>query len=350
MFLPEEQTGNTVITALASGVEVLPPESTMERLDAERLCQEIEYHQQKLIDYYTVNIRSRLIKLRDGKGYKALGYESMHQLCEHRFKESKSEFYRQLEAAEVEQSMGLPVGTLKTSHAAPLRKLPESDRKAVFDAVQAEGKPTEAKLRAAAVQRLDADLPPRSALFELYSQYGTVTPTPTRKQPNAFQVVRSHPESSDELRFQGLRTAWEKWNEPEFQAKVQDAIARFGDYAETVIPNSCLTCLHHDVQHVGAADGEVYCNLKRTGIHTDRVVEMASTGCWKPEDEELTPEENQAQAELERTKGVPVLFRSGDATYEGIAMTVEVKYIRHGVISYKRIPLDEVLAGLKAEK
>lgn len=347
MSAPEQNFGNTGSTALAS-VQVLPPEVSMDRNDAERLCQELEFHYQKLVQYYSDNIRSRLIRLRDGKGYKSLGYESMNQLCQERFQESKSEIYRQLEAGDVEQSMDLPLGTLPTSQAIALKPAPPTARATILSGVKASGGVTAGKLEAAVNNYLDTtDLPPKSVIYELYGQYGTVTPTPSRNRPNAFTVKRSHPESFDERSFQGLKAAWDCWNDLTFQAKVSEALEKFGPYTETAVPVSCLNCLHRDLQHIGASDSEIYCNKKHTGIGVDRVIGMATTGCWKGEDGDLNPESNDSIAELDRTPGVSVMFRSGACTYEGKAMTVKVKYINNnGIISYKEVSLSEVLSGL----
>jgi len=93
------------------------------------------------------NVRHYLLKIRDTKAYKALGYDSFEELGQAEFGFSEVHIARLVNAAKIENNLK-PIGLIPESQLRPLTGVPKEDQKAVFEAAQEENK----RLTAKAVQ------------------------------------------------------------------------------------------------------------------------------------------------------------------------------------------------------
>ena len=137
--------------------------SNITKTEARRLCERIRQQ--------AADLAESIRQLRDGEGWRVLGYETWAACCEAEFGYSKQHANRLIKADLVRQQVE-PMGS--TSHpAAPqpnerqareLGRLPEADRGQAWrqyseQCDREEVRPTAAGLRAAVDQRLEADTP-----------------------------------------------------------------------------------------------------------------------------------------------------------------------------------------------
>ena len=131
-----------------TGVQAIAPDETttlMTREEAEASCDRISGH---------LNAARQEIEALDRReGWRALGYESFRECAVARFGHHQSYIYRQLSAARIEESMGLPIGEMSESHARALSKIEPDRRQEVLDsAKEATGGKVTAKAIAIAAQ------------------------------------------------------------------------------------------------------------------------------------------------------------------------------------------------------
>jgi hypothetical protein len=163
--------------------------------------------------------RKLLLDLYEREGWKALGYESWRECAVAEFGESKSQLYRELEAAKIERNISPigEIGSIRESHLRPLGKLePDQQRKAWEEAVETapNGKVTAAHVQEVVEKRsppVQEEIPSLEELFSLYGQIAErVEHRPTHKYRNQFAVERTaHPAFS--FYPLGRREAWQAW-------------------------------------------------------------------------------------------------------------------------------------------
>jgi hypothetical protein len=98
---------------------------------AAKLDREIEQHLNTAANEL-IMARNKLWLMREHEGWKMLGYSSFKAYYTGRFMQKKAQIYRQLNAAEIEAAVEVPVGTLPERALRPFRGLPEADRKTAF--------------------------------------------------------------------------------------------------------------------------------------------------------------------------------------------------------------------------
>ena len=107
-----------------------------------------------LMDRAAADHRFYLLKLRDEKGYKALGYETFEEFGEKRCGLAKSRLYQLAEAAEIQQSLSnsTMVEKIPERHLRPLAPLTDDERRKVWEEATAKATEEGKKLTAKAVQ------------------------------------------------------------------------------------------------------------------------------------------------------------------------------------------------------
>lgn len=113
--------------------------------------------------------RGELLDLYNREGWRALGYRSWRACADAEFGGSQATLYRQLEAAQIAQSLGdSQFENLPTSQLQAVKHLPpEQGRQAIEHAHAAtNGKPTAKAVREAAEQIAAPDLPPEFAIVQ----------------------------------------------------------------------------------------------------------------------------------------------------------------------------------------
>ena len=108
---------NSEVCIMAGTATTLRP---MSRAEAMQTCKAIVSH----ID----SARKLILDLHDRQGWRALGYDSWRECVTKEFDASKSNLYRQLEAAKIERDIEIPIGSEPVSHLAPLAKIPPAER------------------------------------------------------------------------------------------------------------------------------------------------------------------------------------------------------------------------------
>jgi len=111
--------------------------------------------------------RADLLRLYEGRGWEALGYESWRACAVAEFGQSQARVYQLLQAAEIERrvSTKVEIDTIPERHLRPLAVLPEDQQaEAYLEAVETapEGKPTAAHVAATVdrFRRADVDAAP----------------------------------------------------------------------------------------------------------------------------------------------------------------------------------------------
>jgi hypothetical protein len=93
--------------------------------------------------------RSRLLEMRDRKGWQALGFTSFEDYGEKEWNYSQSYIYRLSKAEEIQVTLS-PIGEIPEAHLRPLGAVPAEERQAIFDeanrAAEAAGQKRTAKM------------------------------------------------------------------------------------------------------------------------------------------------------------------------------------------------------------
>ncbi|MEM9246570.1 MAG: hypothetical protein AAGA67_12640 [Cyanobacteria bacterium P01_F01_bin.153] len=123
--------------AAISPDEVITP---MTAEEAQAACDRINGH--------LALARAELLDLYRREGWRSLGYQSFRECAVAMFGTSCSYVYRILDAARIDDALGLPIGTTPESHARELTKVPLGKRKEVLEAAK---ELTDGKVTAAAI-------------------------------------------------------------------------------------------------------------------------------------------------------------------------------------------------------
>lgn len=103
-----EKTSSTLNTASGHG-------RSLNEEEARYLVEEIKSHLE--------SARALLLKLFEGMGWLALGYDSWRQCVLSEFGRSESQLYRELSAARIEAMTALPIGSVPESHIRAVREI-----------------------------------------------------------------------------------------------------------------------------------------------------------------------------------------------------------------------------------
>ncbi|MEP0872454.1 hypothetical protein NDA01_21800 [Trichocoleus desertorum AS-A10] len=323
------------------------------------------------------NTRKLLLDLHEREGWKALGYNSWRECVMAEFGESKSQLYRELEAAKIERNISPigEIGSIKESHLRPLAKLePEQQREVWEEAVETapNGKVTAAHVQEVAEKRLppvQEEIPSLEELFKLYGQIAErVEHRPTHKYRNQFAVERTaHPAFS--FYPLGRREAWQAWQRkyrkflemcplpPEKQMlhpgyPLSEPKPIVEDFP---VQQSCKSCQH---RHLTGDGSEFTCGTKGDkwlcAATRDWADENGGCDKFKPFGPQVVTaqppagdkaEEAEAIATPAKTEEPPlkVLFNSQFGAIAGTVTYVRVAYDRNGRTLYADVPLSDVL-------
>lgn len=91
------------------------PGKALSREEARSLVDEIRVHLE--------SARALLLRLYEGEGWTALGYNSWRQCVLEEFGTSESQLYRELSAARIEAMASLPIGSVPESHVRAVREI-----------------------------------------------------------------------------------------------------------------------------------------------------------------------------------------------------------------------------------
>ena len=122
-----------------------------------------------LIKRHINTTRYLLLDMRDRKGWKALGYASFKEYGEKELKLGSAYVYRLAESAEIALHIGFsPIGENqpKESQLRPLTKVPEAERKAIWEEATRKAQADNAKLTAQRVEQAVADYQQRLQALE----------------------------------------------------------------------------------------------------------------------------------------------------------------------------------------
>uniref|UniRef100_UPI0036F3075A hypothetical protein n=1 Tax=Trichocoleus desertorum TaxID=1481672 RepID=UPI0036F3075A len=324
------------------------------------------------------NTRKLLLDLHEREGWKALGYNSWRECVMAEFGESKSQLYRELEAAKIERNISPigEIGQIRESHLRPLAKLePEQQREAWEEAVETapNGKVTAAHVQEVAERRsppVQEEIPSLEELFSLYGQIAErVEHRPTHKYRNQFAVERTaHPAFS--FYPLGRREAWQAWERkykkylercplpPEKQmlhpgyplSEPKPIVEAFP------VQQSCKSCQH---RHLVGDGSEFTCGTKgenwSCAATRDWAQENGSCDKFKPFGSQavtVQPPVDDKAEEVEvaiatpaKTEELPlkILFNSQFGAIAGTVTYVRVAYERNGQTLYADVPLSDVL-------
>jgi hypothetical protein len=326
--------------------------------------------------------RKLLLDLYEREGWKALGYESWRECAVAEFGESKSQLYRELEAAKIERNISPigEIGSIRESHLRPLGKLePDQQRKAWEEAVETapNGKVTAAHVQEVVEKRsppVQEEIPSLEELFSLYGQIAErVEHRPTHKYRNQFAVERTaHPAFS--FYPLGRREAWQAWERkyrkylercplpPEKQmvhpgyplSEPKPVVEAFP------VQQSCKSCQH---RHLIGDGSEFTCGTKgekwTCAATRDWAQENGSCDKFKPfgqvEVVTVQPPADDKTEEVEAAIAPPaeaeepplkVMFNSQFGAIAGTVTYLRVAYERDGRTLYADVSLSDVVEWL----
>jgi hypothetical protein len=110
-----------------------------------------------LIKSMTSILRSLFLKMRDRRGWAALGYESFEDYGKQEFNYSQSYIYRLAAAEEIQNNLNSPIGEIPETHLRPLGSVPADERQSIYDAAYNKALDAGKALTAAQVQEAVKD-------------------------------------------------------------------------------------------------------------------------------------------------------------------------------------------------
>ena len=150
----------------------------------------------RLIKRHINTTRYLLLDMRDRKGWKALGYESFEGYGENELGYQKAHVYRLIDAAEISLQLGYeksPIGDVKQpseSHLRPLKQVPESVRKEIWDEATRKAEEESAKLTAKRVEEAVQEWKRRS---EEFRQESNARRRENRELKQQIELLESRP-------------------------------------------------------------------------------------------------------------------------------------------------------------
>jgi DNA repair exonuclease SbcCD ATPase subunit len=139
-------------------------------------------------------MRSRLLEMRDRKGWKVLGYSSFSEYGEKEWGYTQSYISRLANAAEIQKHLNMPIGIndIPESHLRPLSKVSDADKSSVYEeAVEralAEGK----KLGAKMMEEVVADYIAKNSQMQKRLDFLELDKEATHKQNDELRNALAH--------------------------------------------------------------------------------------------------------------------------------------------------------------